>query len=432
MASCASRMRMNAASGWSRDVSRGWWHSDGTSNRGPESGRSRTRRQLPPVRRSDRAPVRPGSRHHTAAARYHWCARRRHRHHAPYPADWRVSALAARAGMGTGGDGPARHRRAVRDVGRRRRDDDPQGPVGNALPQGHPLGEPRGEATGSPGLDRAVGVQSSLFRGRGVRLGPPPGFSQGLEDSDMPGRNRDQRAGAAAVNPAPLGVFDSGIGGLTVARALFERLPQESVIYFGDTARVPYGPKSPDTVRRYSGEILAYLLQRGVKAVVVACNTSTAHALGFLQERSPVPVVGVIEPGARAAVAATRTGTIGVIGTAGTIASGAYERAIKALRADARVNSQPCPLFVPLVEEGWFEHPAAELIAREYLEPLRRAQVDVLVLGCTHYPLLKPLLARVMGPDVKLVDSAEETASAVSRELERLDLLANGGGGSHN
>src|SRR6058998_1896375 len=400
-------MRTSAGSGWSRDASRCWWHSDGTPNRGPESGRSRTRRHLPPVRRSDRAPLRPSSRHDTAAARYHRRARRRHRHHAPYPADWRVSALAARAGMGTGGDGSARHRRAVRDVGRRRRDDDPQGSVGNALPQGHPLGEPRGEATGSPGLDRAVGVQSSLFRSRGVRLGPPPGFSQGLEDSDVPGRDRDQRAGAAAVNPAPLGVFDSGIGGLTVARAVFERLPRESVIYFGDTARVPYGPKSPDTVRRYSGEILAYLLQRGVKAVVVACNTSTAHALGFLQERSSVPVVGVIEPGARAAVAATKTGTIGVIGTAGTIASGAYERAIKALRPDARVYSQPCPLFVPLVEEGWFEHPAAELIARDYLAPLQRAKVDVLVLGCTHYPLLKPLLARVMagGPDVKLVDS---------------------------
>ncbi len=233
------------------------------------------------------------------------------------------------------------------------------------------------------------------------------------------------------MNSAPLGVFDSGIGGLTVARALFERLPHESVIYFGDTARVPYGPKSPDTVRRYSAEILAFLLQRGVKAVVVACNTSTAHALRHLQERSPVPVVGVIEPGARAAVAATNTGTIGVIGTAGTIASGAYERAITALRPDARVHAQPCPLFVPLVEEGWFEHPAAELIAREYLEPLKRANVDVLVLGCTHYPLIKPLLARVMGAEVKLVDSAEETATAVARELERLDLLANGSSHDH-
>jgi len=233
------------------------------------------------------------------------------------------------------------------------------------------------------------------------------------------------------MNKAPLGVFDSGIGGLTVARALFERLPRESVIYFGDTARVPYGPKSPDTVRRYSGEILNFLLGRGVKAVVVACNTSTAHALPYLKERSSVPVVGVIEPGARAAVAATTTGTIGVIGTAGTVASGAYERAIKSLRPDAKVHSQACPLFVPLVEEGWFEHPAAELIAREYLEPLKRARVDVLVLGCTHYPLLKPLLSRVMGADVRLVDSAEETAKTVSHELERLDLLANGGSHEH-
>ena len=230
---------------------------------------------------------------------------------------------------------------------------------------------------------------------------------------------------------APLGVFDSGIGGLTVAHALFERLPQESVIYFGDTARVPYGPKSPETVRRYSAEILAYLVKRGVKAVVVACNTSTAHALEHLKANASVPVVGVIEPGARAAVAATKTGTIGVIGTAGTIASGAYERAIKKLRPDARVHPQACPLFVPLVEEGWFDHPATELIAREYLEPLKRARVDVLVLGCTHYPLLKPLLARVMGPGVTLVDSAEETAKGVAAELEARGLLSTGGSHDH-
>jgi glutamate racemase len=233
------------------------------------------------------------------------------------------------------------------------------------------------------------------------------------------------------VNAAPLGVFDSGIGGLTVARALFERLPAESVIYFGDTARVPYGPKSPDTVRRYSAEILAHLLKRGVKAVVVACNTSTAHALPQLQASSPVPVVGVIEPGARAAVAASKSGVIGVIGTAGTIASGAYERAIRALKPGARVQAQACPLFVPLVEEGWFDHPAAELIAREYLAPLTKAGVDVLVLGCTHYPLLKPLLSRVMGAGVRLVDSAEETAQAVAAELDARGLLAVGGTHEH-
>jgi len=229
------------------------------------------------------------------------------------------------------------------------------------------------------------------------------------------------------VNAAPLGVFDSGIGGLTVAHALFERLPHESVIYYGDTARVPYGPKSPDTVRRYSAEILAYLLHRGVKAVVVACNTSTAHALEFLRQQSPVPVIGVIEPGARAAVAATRSGRIGVIGTAGTIASGAYERAIHAARPDAVVASGACPLFVPLVEEGWLDHPATELVVREYLEPLRRARVDVLVLGCTHYPLLRPLLQRVMGPDVRLIDSAEETARETAGELERRGLAAGPG-----
>ncbi|HEY6808845.1 MAG TPA: glutamate racemase [Gemmatimonadales bacterium] len=228
----------------------------------------------------------------------------------------------------------------------------------------------------------------------------------------------------SADRSAPLGVFDSGIGGLTVARALFERLPHESVLYFGDTARVPYGPKSPDTVRRYSGEILQFLLRRGVKAVVVACNTSTAHALDHLVRASPVPVVGVIEPGARAAIAASPSGRIGVIGTAGTVASGAYERAIRALRPDARVTSQACPLFVPLVEEGWFDHPAAELIAREYLAPLTAAGVDTVVLGCTHYPLLKPLLARVLGPGVALIDSADETARTVERELAERGIAA--------
>jgi glutamate racemase len=229
------------------------------------------------------------------------------------------------------------------------------------------------------------------------------------------------------VNPAPIGIFDSGIGGLTVARAIYERLPGESTIYFGDTARVPYGPKSPETVRRYSREILQWLLGQGVKLVVIACNTSTAHALASLQAESPVPVIGVIEPGARAAVAATRGGPVGVIGTAGTIASNAYARAIHVLSPSLRVEQRPCPLFVPLVEEGWFEHPAAELIAEEYLAPLRTAGVDVLVLGCTHYPLLKPLLGRVMGPGVRLIDSAEETARAVAATLAECGLAAPAG-----
>jgi glutamate racemase len=230
------------------------------------------------------------------------------------------------------------------------------------------------------------------------------------------------------LNPAPIGIFDSGIGGLTVARAVYERLPRESTIYIGDTARVPYGPKSPETVRRYSLEILQWLLAQGVKAVVIACNTSTAHALGALHAASPVPVVGVIRPGADAAVRAAgrdgAAGRVGVIGTAGTIASDAYRRAIHAVGPAVEVVQQACPLFVPLVEEGWFDHPATGLVAEEYLVPLKAAGVDVLVLGCTHYPLLKPLLQRVLGPGVRLIDSAEETAEVVARVLRERDLGA--------
>ncbi len=230
------------------------------------------------------------------------------------------------------------------------------------------------------------------------------------------------------MNAAPIGIFDSGIGGLTVARAIYDRLPGESTIYFGDTARVPYGPKSPDTVRRYSLEILHWLLGQGVKAVVIACNTSTAHALETLQAESPVPVIGVIEPGARAAAAGTRGGPVGVIGTAGTIASNASAKAIRRVKPDARVEQRACPLFVPLVEEGWFDHPAAELIAREYLTPLHAVGVDALVLGCTHYPLLKPLLERVMGPGVRLIDSGQETAAVVAATLEERGMTAPAGG----
>jgi glutamate racemase len=228
------------------------------------------------------------------------------------------------------------------------------------------------------------------------------------------------------VNNAPIGIFDSGIGGLTVARAIYAALPGESTIYFGDTARVPYGPKSPETVLRYSREIAQWLVSQGVKLIVIACNTSTAHALKELQAESPVPVIGVIEPGARAAVSASRGGTIGVIGTAGTIASNAYARAIHQLQPDARVVQRACPLFVPLVEEGWFEHEAARLVAEEYLTTVREASVDALVLGCTHYPLLKPLLGKVMGPGVALIDSAEETARAVEKALDTRGMPADG------
>jgi glutamate racemase len=220
------------------------------------------------------------------------------------------------------------------------------------------------------------------------------------------------------MNPRAVGVFDSGIGGLTVVRALLRHLPHEHLVYFGDTARVPYGNKSPDTVRRYAAEIRDWLLGLDVKMVVVACNTASAHALEDLQRTTGVPVEGVVGPGARAAAAATRSGRVGVIGTAGTIRSGAYERAIHAIRPDVTVVAKACPLFVPLVEEGWLDRPATRLIAHEYLDGLRERGIDTLVLGCTHYPLLKPLLADVMGPDVTLIDSAEETALAVARELE--------------
>ena len=223
---------------------------------------------------------------------------------------------------------------------------------------------------------------------------------------------------------APVGVFDSGIGGLTVAHEVIKQLPHESVIYFGDTARVPYGPKSPDTVRRYSREIASFLQGEGVKSIVIACNTATAHALDVLRDELDMPVIGVVEPGARAAVAGTRRGHIGVIGTVGTIKSGAYERAIRALDPDVRVTARACPLFVPLVEEGWTDHPATRLIAEEYLAPLMDEDIDSLVLGCTHYPLLKPLLASVLGSDVRLIDSAEETAAETARTLEAAHLAA--------
>ncbi len=223
---------------------------------------------------------------------------------------------------------------------------------------------------------------------------------------------------------APIGVFDSGIGGLTVVHELMRQLPHESIVYFGDTARVPYGNKGPETVQRYSREIADFLEARGVKAIVVACNTATAHALPMLQAERTIPVIGVVEPGARAAVAATRSGAIGVIGTAGTVRSGAYERAIQALRADARVFAQACPLFVPLVEEGWTDREATRLIAGEYLEPLAHHSIDTLVLGCTHYPLLKPLLHTLLGADVRLIDSAEETAAETARVLATAGLAA--------
>lgn len=200
------------------------------------------------------------------------------------------------------------------------------------------------------------------------------------------------------------------MGGLTVVRELISQLPNESIIYFGDTARVPYGPKSPDTVLRYSREITSYLRGQGIKSLVIACNTATAHALPALREEYDFPIIGVIEPGARAAVTATKTKHVGVIGTAGTIKSRAYEKEIMKLLPDAQVTAQACALFVPLVEEGWVDTEPTRAIARNYLAPMVTAEVDTLVLGCTHYPLMKTVIGNVVGREVRLIDSAHETA----------------------
>lgn len=219
-----------------------------------------------------------------------------------------------------------------------------------------------------------------------------------------------------------IGVFDSGIGGLTVVRALMERLPFENIIYFGDTARVPYGIKSVETINRYALQITEYLLKKDVKLLIVACNTMAAVAYQAIRDLSPVPVLEVIGAGASNAVSQTRNKTIGVIGTPATINSNAYARAIHLLDRDIRVFSQACPLFVPLVEEGWLEHEATRLAALEYLKPVMAEGIDTLVLGCTHYPLLKPLFQDIVGPKVRLIDSAEAMAEAAAALIGRENL----------
>lgn len=217
-----------------------------------------------------------------------------------------------------------------------------------------------------------------------------------------------------------IGVFDSGVGGLTVVSALRRRLPGESILYLGDTARLPYGSKSPDTVTRYTRRNIEFLAERGVKAVVVACNTASALALPNLDMHG-LPTWGVIEPGARKAAAVSR-GRVGVIATEATVRSDAYAKALRAVRPDLEILSRACPLFVPLVEEGWHDDPVTEQVAERYLRPLLDAGVDTLVLGCTHYPLLKPVLQRVAGPDVTLVDSAEAVAEMVAAGLAERHL----------
>jgi glutamate racemase len=221
---------------------------------------------------------------------------------------------------------------------------------------------------------------------------------------------------------APIGVFDSGIGGLTVVRTLLQQLPHENIVYFGDTARIPYGPKGPSVVTRYSREITTFLVDQGVKAVVVACNTATAHALEVLRASYDIPIIGVIDPGARAAARATRSKRIGVIGTQGMVASRAYDRAIHATDPSIEVIATACPLFVPLVEEGWLDREATRLIAMEYLTPLTQSGIDTLVLGCTHYPLIKAVISDIMGSSIQLIDSAEETAVETAALLRQNHL----------
>lgn len=220
----------------------------------------------------------------------------------------------------------------------------------------------------------------------------------------------------------PIGVFDSGVGGLTVLRALAATLPHESFIYVGDTARVPYGNKSAETVERYAFEIAAFLHQHAVKALVVACNTVSAVALDALRARVSIPVLGVIEPGAHAAVRATKTQRIGVIGTTRTIESRAYEHAIRACDPSIVVTARACPLFVPLVEEGWAHGEIPEAIAAHYLAPLREAHVDTVVLGCTHYPELAHVVQKILGDGVTLVESGAATAEALTELLRTAQL----------
>ncbi|MCK4404104.1 MAG: glutamate racemase [candidate division Zixibacteria bacterium] len=238
-------------------------------------------------------------------------------------------------------------------------------------------------------------------------------------------------SGKSSVKPKensnPIGIFDSGVGGLTVAKKIFLLLPEENVIYFGDTGRYPYGPRSKGIVKEFSFQNVNFLLRQKVKFIVVACNTASAFALGALRKNYDVPLVGVVEPGATAAVNATRNGRIGVIGTVGTIYSKAYQRAIHKQAPQFKVYSIPCPLFVSLAEEGYINKDATYLIALEYLNPLIKKEVDTLVLGCTHYPLLKKVISRIMGKKVKLIDSAEETAKEVKRLLKHHGLGRNSG-----
>ncbi|TRZ47759.1 glutamate racemase [bacterium] len=224
----------------------------------------------------------------------------------------------------------------------------------------------------------------------------------------------------------PIGVFDSGVGGLTVVKELIRQLPGEDIVYFGDTARVPYGIKSKDTVVRFSIENILFLLKQDVKLICVACNTASSLALPAIKQHFKVPIVGVITPGVREAVYATRNKRIGVIGTRGTIKSRTYEKEIRQLDPKVKVISLACPLFVPFVEEGWLDGAVVMQVAGVYLKPLKNAGVDTVILGCTHYPLLKPVIKKVLGAKVRLIDSAKQVAMEVKEILSADGLLSRG------
>jgi glutamate racemase len=224
------------------------------------------------------------------------------------------------------------------------------------------------------------------------------------------------------MNSKPIGVFDSGVGGLTVVHALHKRLPHENIVYFGDTARVPYGPKSPQVVREYAAEDVEFLISKDVKMVVIACNTVSAVALDVVQKHARVPVVGVILPGAGAAVRNSPKKRIGIIGTRATVNSKSYTHAIRQLNDTVHVVAKECPLFVPLAEEGWADHPVTQMVAKEYLFPLKLEKVDTLILGCTHYPLLRGAISSAIGEAVFLIDSGEAAAGEVASILDQHGL----------
>ncbi len=223
---------------------------------------------------------------------------------------------------------------------------------------------------------------------------------------------------------SPIGIFDSGLGGLTVLRAIKRTLSDESIVYLGDTARLPYGTKSKESIIRFSMENAEFLIKKGVKLIVVACNTSSAVALPYLKERLTVPVFGVIEPGSKLSAKITKNGRIGIIGTTATIKSRTYVKKIKRFNSSVRVFTKACPLFVPFIEEGWLEHPVLEEVAHIYLDELRSKGIDTLVLGCTHYPLIKKLIKRVVGGDVRLIDSGEALSEEIKFYLKEKNLLA--------